>query len=445
MKIVIAGAGEVGSHLAKLLSSEDQDITLVDKDPAKLAVLDANYNLLTVVGSPTSFQVQREAYVGKCDLFIAVTPYETDNVVACAMAKSLGAKITVARIDSYDYMNPDNRSFVTRMGVDRLIYPEYLAAQEIISALEHSWARNWFELHNGHIILVGVRLGTNAAMAGMQLKDFATLSRNFHVSAIHRQHETIIPRGDDTMQPGDVLYVTTTREHVDELRELAGKTEVHIERVLIMGGSKIAVRLANMPRSEQFRFTILDTDLERCQYLPQVCPDCDIIHGDARDIDTLVDAGIEEMDAFIALTGSSETNILTSLTAKELGVPKTVAEVENIQSISQAESLNIGTIINKKLLASSTIFQLLLDSDSSTARCLALADAEVAELEVKPGARLTKAPVKDLKLPRGITLAGLMRDGEGMLINGSTHIQPGDHVLVFCLGGAIRKLEKYFG
>ena len=443
MKIVIAGAGEVGSHLAKLLSAEEQDIMLIDSNAERLATLDANYNLMTVVGNPTSFATLREARVGSCDLFIAVTPYESNNIVACSIAKNLGAQTTVARIDSYDFMNPANADHVRHMGVDRVIYPEQVAAEEIITALRRSWIRNWFELHNGQIILAGVKLRQGAPIVGMKLKDFAFTNRHFHVSAIKRNHETIIPRGDDLLNDGDILYFTTTRDHINDLLTLTGKTEHKIRRVLIMGGSKIAVRLVNLGH-EQFKFKIVESNLEICRKLPQKCPDCEIIHGDARDTDLLADIGASDMDAFVALTDSSETNIFTCLTAKDIGIRKTVADVENIQFISQAENLNIGTVVNKKLLASSTIFQLLLDADSSTSKCLALADAEVAELEVRPGSKITRAPVKDLKLAREMTLAGLIRNGEGMLINGNTLIEPGDHVLVFCLAGALHKVEKLF-
>lgn len=443
MKIVIAGAGEVGSHLAKLLSAEEQDIMLIDSNAERLATLDANYNLMTVEGNPTSFATLREARVGSCDLFIAVTPYESNNIVACSIAKNLGAQTTVARIDSYDFMNPANVDHVRHMGVDRVIYPEQVAAEEIITALRRSWIRNWFELHNGQIILAGVKLRQGAPIVGMKLKDFAFTNRHFHVSAIKRNHETIIPRGDDLLNDGDILYFTTTRDHINDLLTLTGKTEHKIKRVLIMGGSKIAVRLVNLGR-EQFKFKIVESNLEICRKLPQKCPDCEIIHGDARDTDLLADIGASDMDAFVALTDSSETNIFTCLTAKDIGIRKTVADVENIQFISQAENLNIGTVVNKKLLASSTIFQLLLDADSSTSKCLALADAEVAELEVRPGSKITRAPVKDLKLAREMTLAGLIRNGEGMLINGNTLIEPGDHVLVFCLAGALHKVEKLF-
>lgn len=443
MKIVIAGAGEVGSHLARLLSNEEQDITLIDTNAERLARLDASLNLMTYVGEPTTFSALREAGAGQCDLFIAVTPYESNNIVACSIAKNLGAHNTVARIDSYEFMNPENAAHVRRMGVDRVIYPEYLAAQELVTALEHPWARNWFELHDGRIILAGVKLREGAPLVGIRLRDFATANRNFHVSAIKRNHETIIPRGNDTMLCGDILYITTTRDHIDELIEITGKIQYRIRRVLIMGGSKIAIRLVNLA-GDRFRFKIIEEDLDRCRMLPQKCPDCEIIHGDARDPELLADLGISDMDAFLALTDNSESNILTCLTAKEFAVKKTAAEVESIQFISQAESLNIGKVVNKKLLASSTIFQLLLDADSSSSKFMALADAEIAEIEAREGSKITRAAVRDLNLPRELTLAGLIRDDKGMLITGTTHIQPGDHVLLLCLSGALHKMERLF-
>ncbi len=442
MKIVIAGAGEVGTHLAKLLSNENQDIIIIDKDREKLAELDADYNLMTECGSPTSFFAQKDASVGSADLFIAVTPFESTNLVACSIAKSLGAKCTVARVSHYGFLDPDNRHTMERMGVDRLIYPEYLAAKEIVTALEHSWVRNWFELHEGRIILVGVKLRDNAPLAGMQLKDFASMG-HFHVSAIRRNNETIIPRGNDAMLAGDILYITTTREHVDELVRLCGKVQRKIKRVLIMGGSKIAIRLVDLAR-DRFRFTIIDNNRETCNRLCEKCPDADIIFGDARDPEVLLDAGIDDSDAFITLSPSSESNILTTLTAKEYGIAKSVAEVEDIQFIPQAESLGIGTVINKKLLAGSSIFQLLLDADVSTSKCLALTDAEVAELEVKPNAKITRGPVRDLRLDSNMTLAALIRDDQGMLVTGNTTFRTGDRVMIFCLAGSLHKAEKLF-
>lgn len=444
MKIVIAGAGEVGLHLAKLLSREEQDIILIDSDREKLAVVESNYNLMTLVGSPSSFNTLCSANMGSCDLFIAVTPFETKNVVACAIAKSLGAKRTVARIDNYEFMTEKPRNFFRTIGVDSTIYPEYLAAMEIVTALRHPWVRHWFELHDGEIILLGVKLRSDASFVGKPLRDITYNHHNFHVSAIRRRHETIIPRGDDVLKEGDIVYFTTTRVHVDELRELCGKRDFTVKNVMIMGGSRIAVRLAHLA-GDEFRFKIVDNTQSRCQWLSERCPhQCDIIYGDGRDNDVLIEEGIEEMDAFVTLSDSSEANILACLSAKEFGVGKTIAEVENIQFISEAEALNIGTIINKKLLASSKIFQLMLDADTDSSKCLALADAEVAEIEVKEKSKVTRDAVKNLKFSRDMTIAGLLRDGKGMLVSGNTVLQPGDHVVIFCLSGALHKIEKLF-
>ncbi len=443
MKIVIAGSGEVGTHLAKLLSNEEQDITVVDSDGEKLAMLDSNYNLLTLQGSPTSFSALKQARVDGCDLFIAVTPFETRNLVACAIAKHLGAKKTVARVDNFEFKDPQHKEFFVDLGADDMIYPEQLAATEIVQALRHNWVRHWFELHNGELILLGVKLRENAPLVGKQLKELGMTTHNFHVAAIKRNHETIIPGGYDTLRVNDIVYFMTRKDHVDELVELCGKTQHRIRDVFIMGGSRIAIRLCAMA-GEEFNIKIMDADRERCLRLSERCPNARIINADARDTDMLLEAGISDMDAFIALAESSETNILTCLTAKELGVVKTIAEVENLQFVSEAEGLNIGTIINKKLLASSRIFQMLLDSDTSTSKCLALADAEVAEIVAREGSKITRGPVKDLRLSRDMTIAGLIRDGKGSLVSGNTVIQPGDSVVVFTLSGVIHKVEKLF-
>ncbi len=429
MKIIIAGCGEVGSHLAKLLSREEQDITVIDEDSSKLAVLDSNYNLLTVQGRPTSFKTLRQAGVEGCDLFIAVTPFETRNIVSCAIAKSLGAEKTVARVDNFEFKDPANRSFFASIGADDMIYPEYLAALEIITALNHNWARHWFELHEGELILVGVKLRDNAPLIGKYLKDLGRSTHDFHVAAIKRHHETIIPGGDDRLLADDIVYFMTTREHVANLIPLCGKIERRIRDVIIMGGSRIAIQLCNMA-GDKFNFKILDPDRERCLKLSERCADALIINADARDTDALRDAGIVDTDAFIAISDSSESNILTCLSAKEFGVKKTIAEVENLQFISEAEGLNIGTVVNKKLLASSRIYQMLLDRDSSTSKCLALADAEVAEIIAREGSKITRAPIKDLHLSHYMTIAGLIRDGKGQLVGGNTVINPGDRVVV---------------
>lgn len=444
MKILIAGAGEVGSHLAKLLSREEQEVTIIDSESERLAVLDSKYNLLTYHGTPTAFSDLAAAGAGKCDLFIAVMVAEASNLTACSIAKSLGAKQTVARIDNYEYMKREHREFFINQGINFLIYPEYLAALEIASGLRHCWARHWFEIHDGQLLVVGVKIREGAPLCGKQLKEIPAEHRFFHVSAIKHGQETIIPRGNDRLTDGDIVYFTTTMEHAERLRQACGKRAGDIRRVMIVGGSRIAVRLVQLPGMGDYKFKIIEADRKRCEWLAERCPDVSIVHGDGRDPELLAEEGGQNMDAFISLVDSSESNILAALSGKELGARKTIAEVEDLQYISTAENLNIGTIINKKLLASGKIFQILLEADAESSKFMALADADVAEIEARPGSKITQNKVKDMRLSHDMTLAGLIRDGQGKLIDGDTRIQPGDHVVVLCLADAIHKVERLF-
>lgn len=443
MKIIIAGAGEVGTHLAKLLSNEEQDIVLLDSDQERLDVINDNYNLMTWNGSTSSFETLRDVGVASSDLYIAVTPYETRNITSCAIAKHLGAKKTIARIDNSEFLSPKNGKILKEIGVDNLIYPEDLAADEISLALSHNWASYWGELHDGKLLLIGVRLHNDSILINHKLKDLPVKTHDFHVAAIKRNNSTIIPGGNDEILYDDTVYFITTPPFVQEVMELCGKKKRVIKKAFIIGGSRITLRFAKRYH-DKYHIKIVDNDREHCENIATMLPDCEIVLGDGRDIEVLRENNVEQYDAFLSLTGSSETNILTCMSAKEFGVPKTIADVENLQFVSQAENLNIGTIINKKILASSRIFKILLDADNSTSKFLALADAEVAELMVRKGAKITKKPVKDLRLPQGMTLAAVIRDNQVSLVGGNTVIQEGDFVVVFCLNGTISKIEKWF-
>lgn len=443
MKIIIAGAGEVGTHLAKMLSKEDQDITLLDSDQSRLDMIDSNYNLMTWNGSTSSFDSLSDVGVADADLYIAVTPYETRNITSCAIAKRLGAKKTVARIDNSEFLVPENKKVLRDIGTDFLIYPENVAANEIATALSHNWARYWAELHDGRLLLIGVKIHANSVLLNVKLKDLPVTTHDFHIAAIKRSSETIIPNGNDEILPGDIVYFITTPPFTQRVRELCGKTKRVIKKVLVMGGSRITRRFARL-YSDKFHIKILDKDMANCEEMATLFPDCEIVYGDGRDIEVLAENNIYQYDAFMALTDSSETNILTCMTAKEFGVPKTIAEVENLQFFGQAENLNIGSIINKKLLASSHIYKILLDADESDSRFFALPDAEVAEIYVRPGAKITKGAVKDLRLPFGMTLAALVRGDKVMLVSGNTHIEEGDFVVVFSIMGTLQKIEKWF-
>ena len=445
MKIIIAGAGAVGTHLAKLLSREKQDIILMDEDEEKLGRMGNNFDLMTVNVSPTSISGLKEAGVAGADLFIAVTPNESQNMTACMLATNLGAKKTVARIDNYEYLLPKNKEFFAKLGVDSLIYPEMLAAKDIVDAVKMSWIRQWWEFAGGALVLLGTKMRETAEILDVPLYELGGRNIPFHIVAIKRGNETIIPRGDDTIRLHDIVYFTTTKKYIPYIRKIAGKENyADIRNIIIMGGSRIAVRTVQI-LPEYMRTKIIENDINRCNRLSElVDDDVMIINGDGRDMELLTEEGIKNTEAFVALTGSSETNILACLAAKRMGVTKTVAEVENIDYISMAESLDIGTVINKKFIAASHIYQMMLDADVSNVKCLTFANADVAEFTVKQGARITRSQIKDMGLPKGATIGGLIRNGEGILVTGNTLIQENDHVVVFCLGMMIKKLERYF-
>lgn len=443
MKILIAGAGEVGTHLAQLLSQENQDIVLMDINEERLK-FHYSSEIMTVTGNPNSIANLKQAGVKGADMFIAVTPEESVNMTACMLATNLGAVKTVARVSNDEYLLPDNMAFFEGLGVDSLICPETLAAEEIANALKKPWSRQWWELAGGKLILTGVKVRENAPIVGKHLYDLSREDKMYHIVAIKRDIETIIPRGSDEILADDILYFITLPEYVDVIKKQAGKEDIPINKVFIMGGSRIGVKVTEaLPR--QIRIKILEKDREKSYLLAETLEsNVLVINADGSNTDFLIRENIQNCDAFIALTQNSEANILACMAAKNLGVPKTIAEVENIDYIPMAEKLNIGTVINKKLITASHIFRFLLDADVSSVKSLTFANAEVAELIARPGSKITKKPVKNLNLPVDMTLGGNIRDGKAYMIDGETLIQPGDHVVVFCLSSAMRKLEDYF-
>lgn len=402
MKIIIAGAGNVGTHLAKLLSREKQDIILMDDDEEKLSALSNNFDLMTVTASPSSISGLKEVGVKEADLFVAVTPDESRNMTACMLAHNLGAQKTVARIDNYEYLLPKNKEFFKKLGVDSLIYPEMLAAKEIVSSMRMSWVRQWWEFCGGALILIGAKMREKAEILNIPLHQLGGPTIPYHVVAIKRGTDTIIPRGDDVIKLNDIVYFTTTRKYIPYIRKIAGKEDyADVRNVMIMGGSRIAVRTAQYV-PDYMQVKIVDNDISRCNRLTELLDDRTmIINGDGRDMDLLIEEGLKNTEAFVALTGNSETNILACLAAKRMGVDKTVAEVENIDYIGMAESLDIGTVINKKMIAASHIYQMMLDADVSNVKCLTFANADVAEFIVKMVPVLPNALSKTPDYPKG--------------------------------------------
>jgi trk system potassium uptake protein TrkA len=446
MKIIIAGAYAIGTHLAKLLSRNDQDTVLIDEDEERLASISSDYDLMTFHASPTSIDALKDAGIADADLFIAVTLDESTNLISCVMAKQLGAKSTVAKVDKYEYLDDKELSFFEKMGITAIINPEDLSAHEIANGLRMSWVRQRWDVLDGTLVMLGIKMRQTSEILGQPLKDLCKPETPYHVVAIKRGDETIIPRGDDTLQLYDLVYFITTRTYIPYIRKIVGKEHyADVKNVMVMGGGATAVRTTELI-PEYMNCKIIEKSEERCVELNDLVDTgrVMVINGDGRDVQLLMEEGIKSTQAFVALTPNTETNILACLTAKRLGVRKTVAMVENLDYVNMAESLDIGTIVNKKALAASNIYQMTLDADVTNIRFLMSANADVAEFTAQQGSLVTKKKVFELKLPQGATIGGLVRNDEGQLVNGNTQIEPGDIVAVFSHGISMSKIEKFF-
>ena len=443
MRIIIAGAGAVGRHLAKLLSREEMEISLIDERQDRLGDLDASYDLLTKVGSPTSIHDLQSIGVEDVDLFIAVTPSESENITSCLLANELGAKKTLARIDNYEYLRPENKHIFEKMGLNHLIYPELLAAQEITASLKTNWMRYHMTLCDGALELCVVKVREGAEVVGKKFLSGYFNHGLYRIVAIKRGQTTIIPGGQDEVMANDMVYAVCTKENKKILREQLGKQKKEIRNIIFFGGSKIAQKtVQNLP--DDLSIKILEADRELCYHLSEKVSNALIINADGSDMAVLKDEGIEDADAFVAVTDNSEANIFACMAARRFGVKKTIAEIENIDYISMAEGLEIGAVLNKKTIAASYIYQMLLDDSVLNVRNLTSADAEIVEFMAEEGSRITRSKIRDMRLPADANIGAIVRAGEGILVNGDTQILPRDQVVVFCKNQVIRQLEKFF-
>ena len=375
-----------------------------------------------------------------------MTPDENLNMNSCVMAKAIGAKKTVAKVNNYEFVEPEMAKFYEKLGIDSLIYPENLAAYDIVNGLKMSWVRQRWDVHGGALVMLGIKLRETCEILDRPLKELCKPDSPYYIVAIRRDGDTIIPGGNDVLKMYDLVYFMVTKQYIPYVRKIVGKEHyVDVKNVMIMGGGDTAVRaLKNMP--EYMNVKLMEHDVERCDILNDQIDDqrVMVINGDGRDLQLLNEEGIHTTQAFVALTSNAETNILACLTAKRMGVRKTVAAVENLDYVNMAVSLDIGTIINKKAIAASHIYQMMLDAEVNNVRFLMTANADVAEFTAHPESKVTKKRVFELGLPKGATIGGLVRNGEGHLVSGGTQIEAGDIVVVFCYNVRMEKLEKFF-
>lgn len=445
MNILIAGDGEVGFHLAKMLSGENHNITVVDPHEELLKMIGSHTDLMTIAGDSTSISILEQANVRNTDLLIAVVHDEKINITTCVIGKKLGARRTIARITNTEYLTIENREIMRSLGIDAMVCPERIASREIIKLLSQTAATEVFDFSEGKLSLFLIKLDEKALVINKTLNQVAheNPKLNFRAVAIHRHNKTIIPKGDDVFKLHDLAYVITKPEGMDELLRLGGKERVEIRNVMIVGGGRIGSKAARRMERDM-NVKLIEIDRERCLELTEQLEHTLIINADARDVDLLEDEGIKNMDAFIAVTNDYETNILTCLLAERFGVKRVIPLVENIDYIGISQSIGIETIINKKLITASYIVRFTMEAEVSSSKCLSGVDAEVLEFVVKPGALITKTPIRNVDIPKGSIIGGIVRGMQSFIAIGDFQIQEGDKVVVFALPNAIGKVQALF-
>ncbi len=452
MKIVIEGAGEIGSHLAKMLRAEANEVTIIDDDAQRLAAVGAYSDVETVLGNPSSIKTIREAGVARADLFIAVYPFTTQevNIVGALLAKQMGAKRVIARINDEDYLAAENRLLFKELGIELMFYPEKSAADEIVTSLKHVSSSDTMDFAHGKLQISVFKIDEESPMVDLRLEEFIRMmtpeeTALFRIIAISRDANTIIPKFDTKFQFGDVVFTVSKREGLKSIIKYFGKTDKTISRVMILGGSPIAEMVARALSSQMSAVKIIEKSKERCIALSEKLPESVVVvNGDGSNSDFLYEEGIRDYDAFVALTDSDESNVLCSVVAKKFGVPRTVAEVENIEYIRLAEEMGVDTVINKKLITAGKIFKFTLSGKARFVKYMSGSNAEIIEYTVAPGSAITKAPLREISFPKDAVIGGVIRGTEGLIAVGDTQIEAYDHVAVFALPSAVKEVDKLF-
>ena len=451
MKIVIAGAGEVGSHLAKMLSGEANDITVIDMRQDRLDALSATTDVITVPGNPSAINVLQDAGVAEADLFIAVNPSDSQdvNIVSAMLAKKLGSKKATARINNEEYLSYENKYLFTEMGIDLMFYPEKIAAGEIIDLLRRTASTDSMDFARGKLQIAVFKLEEDSSLLGMSMEEFSAVvagqGHNFRVVAIARNNDTIIPRFDTRFKYHDLVFIISRRDGMDMLMKYIGKKDIEIKNLMILGGSPIGEMVARQMSRQMDTIKIIEMNKEKCLELSEKLPDnVIVVNGDGRNSDMLIEESIKEFDAFVAVTNSSETNILACVAAKRLGIARTIAEVENIEYIRLAESMGVDAVINKKLITAGKIYKFTLSNKVRFIKYMSGTNAEVLEYIVAPDTAITKKVLKDMNFPKNAIIGGIIRGNESIIAVGDTQIQAYDRVAVFALPEAVKEVDRFF-
>jgi trk system potassium uptake protein TrkA len=446
MRAIIIGAGDVGFQIAGRLSHQGDEIVVVDVDQAKVDRVEDHLDVLALLGSGVDFRILEQANIAKADTLIAVSDDDEVNILACQLARSYDVRTKVARVGGVYYYGEAPAALKNSLGVDVMVNPEEACSQEIQRLLKFAAASDVVEFAEGEVVLVGMRVGERFLFRDKPLKQVAGEfeKRMFLVAAISRGEQTIIPHGDDAIHTGDLLYVIGKSEATTDILRLAGYENRSLQRVMIAGGTAVAVRLAQLLETDGVVPIIFESDRSRCTVLAEKLAASLVLNGDATDLDLLESEGVDGVDGFVALTDEDENNIISALVARNMGATKAIAQIKRLEYLNLATRIGIDASVSPHL---STVNAILAATHSE--RLLALAtlrgmSVQIMEVSIREGLSFVNKPLKDLKLPQDCLIGSIVRGSKTFIPHGDDHLLPGDKTVVFCLSRQAKKVQKFF-
>lgn len=445
MKIIITGGGAVGYHIAKMMASESHDIYLIDENKERLNYVQSHIDVFAIHGDAKSISVLKDAKIASCDLLIAVTSNEETNLLVSILAKKLGAKRTIARVNNLELQEKGKNEIFESLGVDTIISPVQLAAEEIIRLIKNSVFTDDHEFEDGKLTVFGISIDDSSPLKDKTISESSYLNPDlfFKPIALHRKDDTIIVNSDTKILKDDIVYFISNEEAIESVINICGKECFEINNIMILGGSSIGVLAAQMLENH-YKVTLIEKNRELAEEIAGKLKNTLVLNIDGRDVAAIEEEGLADMDAFIAVTGDSESNIMSSLVAKRHNVKKTIARVENIDYIHLSQNIGIDTLINKKIIAASNIFKYVRKGNVTAIANLNGVDAEIIEFVVKPNSKVTKGRIRDLKFPKTANISGVVRNNVGFIPFGGFQLEAGDRAVVFSLTESIHKIEKFF-
>ena len=445
MRIVVVGAGEVGYHLAARLSA-DHDVVVIERDADIAGRIQAQLDLLVIEGNGASLTCLEKAGIQKAELLLAVTNLDEVNLIACLVASQFDVRLKVARVSNPEYYEGRSVLEQRKFGADLLINPEKECAREILKLFLRTAASDVAEFADGRIVLLGLGVEPEAPVAGLTLAEIGRKfsDRRFLTVAIDRNGDSIIPNGGTRLMPGDEIYLVSESQHLNEAYRLLGLESHRIRRVMLLGGGRVGLSLARMLEWEGIQPTVLEQSRDRCLHLAEKLETGLVLHGDATDLELLVQEGISETDGLAAVTSEDETNLLASLLAKHLGAPRVVALLKRSEYIPLVSRIGIDAAVSPRLSTANRILQHVRGDRILSMAVMERNRAEAMEVEVVEGSRAAGRSVEELALPRGAILGSVQRGDDVTIPRGDTRIEVGDRIVVFALPDAIEETAEFF-